>query len=265
MEVRTRKPEIDKTILFFFGPTGTTVQHALFLKLRHLLTPSSVDGSLHLFLDDSFVHCDQCTNASSDQNTLPASVEGSVDASNVLEINETTECDVLPKDEEHQQPFHDVEGQWVEGIIEVGRVATSGSWLAGQVDEVRGQQWQDEGGESPESSWPPERTRQEQEKIRDLDCIFAVAEVLDGWDCERVAIWEDLLSEEVKLVCGDDGMNSGDCRQGLTRCLRGLDDSRIFVRFCDLRSDYGSSAINRVCDDSWRRWERNIRREGQVC
>lgn len=81
-------------------------------------------------------------------------------------------------------------------------------WLAGQIDEVCRGQWNNEGGESPKHRWPPERACQEQEEIWDLDWVFAVAEVLDRWDRERVAICEDLFSEEVKLKCADDSMDS---------------------------------------------------------
>ena len=75
----------------------------------------------------------------------------------MLEINEATKRDILAKDHEDQQRLHDVESQWVEGVVEVGTVAASASWLAGQVDEVSREQRSKYRGDSPESSWPPER------------------------------------------------------------------------------------------------------------
>ena len=117
----------------FFGPAGHPLAmykgNRLLCLLIAALTVIVEYTTSRLFLDDRFVQCDQCTDASSDQDTSPASVHSGVDTSDILEINKPSKRDILAKDHENQQRFDDVESQWIKGIVEVGSVA-SAPWLA---------------------------------------------------------------------------------------------------------------------------------------
>lgn len=52
----------------------------------------------------------------------PAAIERGVDASNILEINKPAERDILAKDHENQQRLDVVKGQWIESVVEAGKV-----------------------------------------------------------------------------------------------------------------------------------------------
>jgi hypothetical protein len=110
-------------------PLPCTKRNRLLCLLMAALTVIVEYATSGLFLDDRFVQRDQCTDASSDQDTLPTSVHSGVDTSDILEINKPSERDILAKDHENQQRLDDVESQWIKGIVEVGSVA-SAPWLA---------------------------------------------------------------------------------------------------------------------------------------
>jgi len=104
--------------------------------------------SLYLLSNDSLIQRDQRSDPSANQDPLVATVEGRVDASHMLEVDESAKRDILPENDICQQGLDDIEGQWVKGIVEM-RVAASGFRLTRKVDEVSCYQWNEESCDSP--------------------------------------------------------------------------------------------------------------------
>lgn len=104
--------------------------------------------SLYLLSNDSLIQRDQRSDPSANQDPLVATVEGRVNASHMLEVDESAKRDILPENDICQQGLDDIEGQRVKGIVEM-RVAAPRFRLARKVDEVSGYQWNEESCDSP--------------------------------------------------------------------------------------------------------------------
>lgn len=161
--------------------------------------PGWVCKILYLLPDDGLVQRDQRSDPCPNQGALIAAEEGGVNPCNVRGVDESAKRDALAKDGVRQQGFHDVESQRVKGIGEVRRVAAAGFWLAGEVDKVSREQRDQETRKGPERRGPPERCREQQEEIGDLDGVVRSLEERNRGDRKRVAIGEQLRSQEIEL------------------------------------------------------------------
>lgn len=220
--------------------------------------------SLYLLSDNSLIQSDQGSNCGSDQDALVASIDGRVDAGHVFEVDEAAEGDVLREDDIHQQGLDDVEGQRVEGVVEMRRVAASRLRLAGQVDEVGREQGDEESRETPKQRWTPERSRQQQEEIGNLDSIVRRLQGRYRGNCEREAIGQQLWAQKVELEQDDEALDGNDGREAFTRSMGALDEARFLEGIRDPRAQDLGSAVDRLGDDSRGRWQRHPRRERQV-
>lgn len=153
------KTRTTKTTLLPSGPASPQFFRTWFFPLLYGCIHSHVPlffDCLYLLLGDSLVQRDERSNSSSNQDSLIASIESRVNPSHMLEINESSKCDVLSKDHVCQQGFRDVESQWVKGIVEMCRVAASASWLARKIDEISRSQWDNESSKGPKQCGTPE-------------------------------------------------------------------------------------------------------------
>lgn len=92
------------------------------------------------------------------------------------------------------------------------RVMASGPRrLGSQVEEVSRDERNNEASKSPQRGRAPERARQEQEEIWDLDIVRARVEKCDRRDRERVTVGKELFAQVVEFERNHYHLNSHDC------------------------------------------------------
>lgn len=213
--------------------------------------------SSSLLFDDGLVERDQGTDSAAYKNALIATVESRVDSRDSLEVDEASKGNVLRVNNVRDKRLGNVESQGVKGVSEVCSVTSASSWLASQVEEVRGEERHEKTGESPDQSRAPEGAREQKEQVRNQNWVLLGVEEAECWDSECITVGEDLFAEKVGLERNDECLDTDNRAEGFTCRLRSLDDTGIIERTRDLASYHRSATINGFCDHAWRRWERH--------
>lgn len=127
-----------------------------------------------LLLDDRIIESDQDADEAADKNARWPTVQGGVDPRNVPLVNKASEGVVLLEDHIRKECLDDVERQGIEGVIEVRSMASSGSRLTRQIEEISRKQRNNKARESPQSRRAPEGAREQQEQVGDLHRIVCL-------------------------------------------------------------------------------------------
>jgi len=129
--------------------------------------------------------------------------------------------------------------------------------LARQVEKIGRDQREEEAGKCPKRRRTPERARQEQEEIRNLDGVWTRVQEGDSGNSERISVWEKLRAQVVQLEQDNQALNGGKARKVLSSSLHGFYNSRFLIEPGDLCAKCSSTAIDRVRDNGWRGRQRH--------
>lgn len=160
-------------------------------------------SSQALLLEHGVVDAEKSSDSRARQDTLVATIDGSIDACNGLLAEPATECDALPVYNKRHQSLHDAEGQRIHDVVRggVGVSSDAASWLVGcrQVEEVASKSGQDGAGEQPGERRRPEGRGKQQEQVGNMDRAVIGSQEADGRDGEGIAVGQDFGAQEVEL------------------------------------------------------------------
>lgn len=136
------------------------------------------------------------------------------------------------------------------------------TWATGKVEEVAEKQRDEKASRSPEERRLPEASREQKEEVWEANRAWRVEEEWDSWDCERVAILQNLRTEVVRLKKESQGLDADDGGEGFACALCSFDDTGVLDSIGDFITDDGGAALDGVGDDGGGGWEWNLGCEG---